>query len=71
MLHAWHALLVERTEDLAHLISREMGKPLVEARAEVKYGSDFVRWYAEEAVRPAGNFREAPDGGASIVTRAS
>jgi succinate-semialdehyde dehydrogenase / glutarate-semialdehyde dehydrogenase len=69
VLQAWHALLVERTEDLAHLISREMGKPLGEARAEVKYGSDFVRWYAEETVRPAGNFREAPDGGASIVTR--
>ena len=69
VLHAWHALLVEHTEDLAHLISREMGKPLAEARGEVKYGSDFVRWYAEEAVRPAGNFREAPDGGASIVTR--
>jgi len=46
-----------------------MGKPLAEARAEVKYGSDFVRWYAEEAVRPAGSFREAPDGGANIVTR--
>jgi succinate-semialdehyde dehydrogenase/glutarate-semialdehyde dehydrogenase len=69
VLHAWHALLVEHTEDLAHLISREMGKPLAEARGEVKYGADFVRWYAEEAVRPAGNFREAPDGGASIVTR--
>jgi succinate-semialdehyde dehydrogenase/glutarate-semialdehyde dehydrogenase len=69
VLHAWHALLVEHTEDLAHLIGREMGKPLAEARGEVKYGSDFVRWYAEEAVRPSGNFREAPDGGASIVTR--
>ena len=69
VLHAWHALLVEHAEDLAHLISREMGKPLAEARGEVTYGSDFVRWYAEEAVRPAGNFREAPDGGASIVTR--
>ena len=69
VLYAWHALLVEHTEDLAHLISREMGKPLAEARGEVKYGSDFVRWYAEEAVRPAGSFREVPDGGASIVTR--
>lgn len=69
VLHAWHALLVAHTEDLAHLISREMGKPLAEARGEVAYGSDFVRWYAEEAVRPGGNFREAPGGGASIVTR--
>jgi succinate-semialdehyde dehydrogenase/glutarate-semialdehyde dehydrogenase len=69
VLHAWHTLLVAHTEDLAHLISLEMGKPLAEARGEVKYGTDFVRWYAEEAVRPAGNFREAPDGGASILTR--
>jgi len=69
VLHAWHALLIAHTEDLAHLISREMGKPLAEARGEVKYGTDFVRWYAEEAVRPAGNFREVPDGGASLITR--
>ncbi|MFD6055824.1 NAD-dependent succinate-semialdehyde dehydrogenase [Agromyces sp. NPDC060279] len=69
VLHAWYDLLVEHTEDLAHLIAREMGKPLAEARGEVKYGSDFVRWYAEEAVRPAGGFRDAPDGGANILTR--
>ena len=47
-----------------------MGKPLAEARGEVKYGTDFVRWYAEEAVRPAGNFRDTPDGGASLLTAA-
>ncbi len=69
VLHKWWELLVEHTEDLAHLITREMGKPLAEARGEVKYGTDFVRWYAEEAVRPGGNYREAPDGGANIVTR--
>ncbi|HWT44389.1 MAG TPA: aldehyde dehydrogenase family protein, partial [Vicinamibacterales bacterium] len=69
VLHAWWQLLVDHTEDLAHLITREMGKPLSEARGEVKYGTDFVRWYAEEAVRPVGNFREAPDGGADIITR--
>lgn len=71
VLHAWYDKLVAHTEDLAHLISREMGKPLVEARAEVKYGTDFIRWYAEEAVRPSGSFREAPDGGASMLTRRS
>lgn len=68
-LHAWWDLLVEHAEELAHLITREMGKPLAEARGEVKYGTDFVRWYAEEAVRPAGGYREAPDGGADILTR--
>ena len=71
VLHAWYDKLVAHTEDLAHLISREMGKPLAEARGEVKYGTDFVRWYAEEAVRPAGNFRDTPDGGASLLTRRS
>ena len=69
VLHAWWSLLVEHTEQLAHLITREMGKPLAESRGEVKYGTDFVRWYAEEAVRPGGNFREAPDGGSHIITR--
>lgn len=71
VLHAWYDELVANTEELAHVISREMGKPLSEARGEVKYGTDFVRWYAEEAVRPSGSFREAPDGGASILTRRS
>ncbi|WP_077488098.1 NAD-dependent succinate-semialdehyde dehydrogenase [Sinomonas mesophila] len=71
VLRAWYDKLVAHAEDLAHLISREMGKPLAEARGEVKYGNDFVRWYAEEAVRPVGNFRETPDGGANLLTRRS
>ena len=71
VLRAWYDKLVEHAEDLAYLISREMGKPLAEARGEVKYGNDFVRWYAEEAVRPVGNFRETPDGGANLLTRRS
>ncbi|MGO4295273.1 NAD-dependent succinate-semialdehyde dehydrogenase [Glutamicibacter sp. MCAF14] len=69
VLHNWYALLIEHGERIAKLISREMGKPLAEARGEVKYGTDFVRWYAEEAVRPGGNFQPAPDGGADILTR--
>jgi len=71
VLRAWYDKLVAHSEDLAYLISREMGKPLAEARGEVKYGNDFVRWYAEEAVRPVGNFRETPDGGANLLTRRS
>jgi len=71
VLHAWHSLLLEYGEEIAHLISREMGKTLAEARGEVKYGSDFVRWYAEEAVRPAGGYHPSPGGGADILTRRS
>jgi len=69
VLRAWWESLVAHTEELAHLITREMGKPLAEARAEVTYGTDFVRFYAEEAVRPGGSFRDAPDGGSSILVR--
>ncbi|MGV9798962.1 NAD-dependent succinate-semialdehyde dehydrogenase [Mycobacterium sp. NPDC003449] len=69
ILRRWYDLIVEHTERIALLITREMGKPLAEARAEVGYGGDFVRWYAEEAVRPGGSMRDAPAGGATLLTR--
>jgi succinate-semialdehyde dehydrogenase/glutarate-semialdehyde dehydrogenase len=69
VLRAWFDLLTDHAEELAALITREMGKPLAEARAEVAYGSDFVRLYSEEATRPAGNMRELPAGGAQLLTR--
>ena len=68
-LRRWYDLLVEHGEQIALLITLEMGKPLAEARAEVTYGSDFVRWYAEEAVRPGGNVRDVPTGGGTLLTR--
>lgn len=71
LLHNWYDLIIENTEQLAHLITREMGKTLAEARGEVKYGSDFVRLYAEEIVRPGGGFRDVPDGGASLLIKRS
>src|SRR3954451_4513094 len=40
-------LMVERTDELARLIVREMGKPLAEARGEVAYAADFLRWFSE------------------------
>lgn len=55
--------LVARTDDLAALITAESGKPLAEARAEVAYGADFVRWFGEQAVRVPGLARRAPGGG--------
>ncbi|HEY9309790.1 MAG TPA: aldehyde dehydrogenase family protein, partial [Microbacterium sp.] len=44
-------LLQERKEDFALLMTMEMGKPLAEARGEVAYGGEFLRWFSEEAVR--------------------
>jgi succinate-semialdehyde dehydrogenase / glutarate-semialdehyde dehydrogenase len=61
-------LVHERADRLALLITLESGKPLAEARAEIDYGADFLRWYAEEAVRPAGGYRAAPGGDKRILT---
>jgi succinate-semialdehyde dehydrogenase/glutarate-semialdehyde dehydrogenase len=60
-------LMIKRAEDIALLITREMGKPLVEARGEVTYATDYLRWYAEEALRPGGDFRPSPAGDTSIM----
>lgn len=68
VLHHAYDLLIEQKDRLARIITREMGKPLAEAYGEVQYAADYVRWYAEEALRPAGNFRENPAGGSTILT---
>ncbi|WP_165164700.1 NAD-dependent succinate-semialdehyde dehydrogenase [Corynebacterium qintianiae] len=62
--------ITRRTEDFARTMTLEMGKPLAEARGEVAYGSDYFRWFAEEAVRLPGRFSQAPAGNGDIlVTR--
>ncbi|MCU1411849.1 MAG: putative succinate-semialdehyde dehydrogenase [Rhodoglobus sp.] len=55
-------IVTARTEDFALLMTLEMGKPLSEARGEVAYGADFLRWFSEEAVRISGRYSIAPDG---------
>ena len=61
-------LLTERSEDIALVMTLEMGKPLAEARGEVSYGAEFFRWFSEEAVRIAGRFSIAPSGGTRLLT---
>ncbi len=51
ILQRAHQLMVERKQDLATLMTREQGKPLRAALAEVQYGADFLQWFAEEAKR--------------------
>lgn len=68
VLRRAYDIMIDRRDDLALLISREMGKPLTEAQGEVTYGSDFVRWYAEEAVRPGGDYRPSPYGDGRLVS---
>ena len=62
-------LVHERAEDFAALMTLEMGKPLAEARGEVTYGAEYLRWFAEEAVRDHGRFDAAPEGGLRMLTR--
>ncbi|MGI5507293.1 NAD-dependent succinate-semialdehyde dehydrogenase [Lentzea sp. CA-135723] len=61
-------LVTARTEEFAQLITKEMGKPLAESRAEVAYGAEFLRWFSEEAPRISGRFTTAPDGRNRLVT---
>ncbi len=68
VLRAAYELLVERTDDLALLMTLEMGKPLAESRGEVSYGAEFFRWFAEEAVRVRGSYAVAPAGGSRLLT---
>lgn len=60
--------IADRTEELALLMTLEMGKPLSESRAEIAYGSEFFRWFSEEAVRVAGRYSVAPNGATRLLT---
>ena len=64
-----YQLVTERTEEFAALMTLEMGKPLAEARGEVKYGAEYLRWFSEETVRQYGNSQEVPEGGIRMVNR--
>ena len=60
-------LLTERIDDLALLMTLEMGKPIAESRAEISYAADFFRWFSEEAVRIDGSVTRAPSGANRIL----
>ncbi|MRH78231.1 succinate-semialdehyde dehydrogenase [Spiribacter sp. C176] len=60
ILMRWHDLMMENQEDLAQILTAEMGKPIVESRGEIAYGASFIRWFAEEARRIYGDIIPAP-----------
>jgi succinate-semialdehyde dehydrogenase/glutarate-semialdehyde dehydrogenase len=60
-------LMTARSDEIAHLISLENGKALADARGETAYAAEFFRWYAEEAVRAAGELMTAPSGANRIM----
>lgn len=67
ILRRAYDLIIEKTEELAALMTAEMGKPLAEARGEVAYGAEFFRWFSEEAVRISGDYTTTGDGKNRIV----
>ncbi|OBB75276.1 NAD-dependent succinate-semialdehyde dehydrogenase [Mycobacterium sp. 852014-52144_SCH5372336] len=67
MLMAAFELLHTRVDDLALLMTLEMGKPLAEARGEIAYAAEFFRHFAEEATRIDGGYQTAPAGGARFL----
>ena len=60
--------LIARQDDLALLMTLEMGKPLAESKAEIVYAAEFFRWFAEESVRIEGRFATVPNGVGRLIT---
>jgi len=55
LMRAWFNLIMENLEDLAQILTAEMGKPLAEARGEIAYGASFIDWFGEEGRRISGD----------------
>jgi succinate-semialdehyde dehydrogenase/glutarate-semialdehyde dehydrogenase len=67
ILRRAHETVVRRIDDLALLMTLEMGKPVAESKAEILYAADFLRWFGEEAVRIDGSWTVAPSGQARFL----
>ena len=61
ILRRAYELIIARVDDLALLMTLEMGKPLAESKGEIAYAAEFFRWFAEEAVRIDGRLRGGPE----------
>jgi succinate-semialdehyde dehydrogenase/glutarate-semialdehyde dehydrogenase len=68
ILRRAYEAIMARADDLALLMTLEMGKPLAESKAEISYGASFLRWYAEEAVRLDGRFTMHEAGTGRLLT---
>ena len=70
LLRDTYDLVQKRADDLALLMTIEMGKPLAESAAEVRYGAEFLRWFSEEAAHVQGRYGPNPEGtGRMVVTQ--
>jgi succinate-semialdehyde dehydrogenase / glutarate-semialdehyde dehydrogenase len=67
ILRRTYELMTERADELALLMTLEMGKPVAESKGEIAYASEFFRWFAEEAVRIEGGYQVAPNGKGRVL----
>ncbi|MEA2181202.1 MAG: succinate-semialdehyde dehydrogenase / glutarate-semialdehyde dehydrogenase, partial [Solirubrobacteraceae bacterium] len=69
ILRRAYEAIMQRADELALLMTLEMGKPVAESKAEVTYAANFLRWYSEEAVRIDGRFtRHEEAAGGRLLT---
>jgi len=68
ILRRAYDLIMERQDDLALLMTLEMGKPVSESKAEIVYAANFFRWYSEEAVRINGRYTINENGKGRVLT---
>ena len=67
ILRRAYELVIASTDRLAAIMTAEMGKPLAEAKGEVAYGAEMLRWFSEEAVRIGGDHTTSVDGNTRIL----
>ncbi|GAC1441130.1 MAG: NAD-dependent succinate-semialdehyde dehydrogenase [Solirubrobacteraceae bacterium] len=60
--------VMRRKDELALLMTLEMGKPITESQAEITYAAEFLRWFSEEAVRIEGRYAASPNGKGRLLT---
>jgi succinate-semialdehyde dehydrogenase/glutarate-semialdehyde dehydrogenase len=68
ILRSVYEMMTERCDELALLMTLEMGKPISESKAEIAYAADFFRWFSEEAVRISGRYSTMTNGVGRILT---
>lgn len=69
ILRAWADLLLQHQDDLAEILTTEQGKPLAEAKGEVRYAASYLQWFGEEAPRNYGDTIPAAKPGQKILVQ--
>lgn len=68
ILRRWYDLMMENADDLASIMTAEMGKPIAESKGEVAYAASFIDWFAEEGKRAYGDVIPTYDATKRLLT---